>query len=142
MKIFNKIFFFLQFLTGQYSLVEPDGSVRTVDYTADPVNGKLAGEYGALLPLNHSKKCKFSTGFNAVVSKSGPSVHAHAVHAEPIVHAAPIVKAVPVVHAAPVVKAVPVVHAAPIVKHVAPVVQKVVYASPAPYGEFILKYCS
>ncbi|XP_057666517.1 cuticle protein 21-like [Diorhabda carinulata] len=37
---------------GQYSLVEPDGSVRTVDYVADPVNG-----------------------FNAVVSKSGPSVH-------------------------------------------------------------------
>lgn len=26
-------------VTGQYSLVEPDGSVRTVDYTADPVNG-------------------------------------------------------------------------------------------------------
>lgn len=24
---------------GQYSLVEPDGSIRTVDYTADPVNG-------------------------------------------------------------------------------------------------------
>ncbi|XP_063532398.1 pro-resilin-like [Cydia strobilella] len=38
---------------GQYSLVEPDGSVRTVDYTADPVHG-----------------------FNAVVSKSGPSLHA------------------------------------------------------------------
>ncbi|KAL4710462.1 hypothetical protein ACJJTC_008864 [Scirpophaga incertulas] len=37
---------------GQYSLVEPDGSIRTVDYTADPVNG-----------------------FNAVVTKSGPSVH-------------------------------------------------------------------
>lgn len=33
---------------GQYSLVEPDGTVRTVDYTADPING-----------------------FNAVVSKSG-----------------------------------------------------------------------
>ncbi|XP_026805789.1 cuticle protein 7-like [Rhopalosiphum maidis] len=33
---------------GQYSLVEPDGTVRTVDYTADPVNG-----------------------FNAVVRKSG-----------------------------------------------------------------------
>lgn len=43
---------------GQYSLVEPDGSVRTVDYTADPVNG-----------------------FNAVVSKSGPNLH----HASPIV---------------------------------------------------------
>ncbi|XP_050307138.1 cuticle protein 7-like [Anthonomus grandis grandis] len=37
---------------GQYSLVEPDGSIRTVNYVADPVNG-----------------------FNAVVSKSGPSVH-------------------------------------------------------------------
>ncbi|CAK1553798.1 unnamed protein product [Leptosia nina] len=37
---------------GQYSLVEPDGSIRTVDYTADPVRG-----------------------FNALVSKSGPSVH-------------------------------------------------------------------
>jgi len=41
---------------GQYSLVEPDGSVRTVDYTADPING-----------------------FNAVVSKSAPTVHASAV---------------------------------------------------------------
>lgn len=38
---------------GQYSLVEPDGSVRTVDYTADPVNG-----------------------FNAVVSKSGTAAAA------------------------------------------------------------------
>ncbi|VEN55640.1 unnamed protein product, partial [Callosobruchus maculatus] len=37
---------------GQYSLVEPDGSIRVVDYVADPVNG-----------------------FNAVVSKSAPSVH-------------------------------------------------------------------
>lgn len=40
-------------MKGQYSLVEPDGSVRTVDYTADPVHG-----------------------FNAIVSKSAPSVHA------------------------------------------------------------------
>ncbi|PSN37969.1 hypothetical protein C0J52_10438 [Blattella germanica] len=37
---------------GQYSLVEPDGTIRTVDYTAD----------------KHS-------GFNAVVSKTGHSVH-------------------------------------------------------------------
>ncbi|XP_058456544.1 cuticle protein 7-like [Malaya genurostris] len=40
---------------GQYSLVEPDGSVRTVDYTADPING-----------------------FNAVVSKTAPLIHHHA----------------------------------------------------------------
>lgn len=49
---------------GQYSLVEPDGSVRTVDYTADDHNG-----------------------FNAVVHKTAPAVHAAPVHA---VHAGPI----------------------------------------------------
>ena len=74
---------------GQYSLVEPDGSVRTVDYTADDVHG-----------------------FNAVVSKSAPTVHAHAhVVAKPVV---PIVKQI-----------------------VQPIVHKpVVYAS-APVGKFI-----
>lgn len=83
---------------GQYSLVEPDGSVRTVDYTADPING-----------------------FNAVVSKSAPTVHA-----------APIVKHVaPVYHAAPVVHAAPIVHSAPYVqKHIIPAAPKIVYASP------------
>lgn len=44
-------------MKGQYSLVEPDGSVRVVDYVADPVNG-----------------------FNAVVTKSAPSVHAPVKH--------------------------------------------------------------
>lgn len=39
---------------GQYSLVEADGSVRTVDYTADDHHG-----------------------FNAVVSHSGHAVHGH-----------------------------------------------------------------
>ncbi|XP_058464104.1 cuticle protein 19-like [Malaya genurostris] len=42
---------------GQYSLVEPDGSVRTVDYTAD----------------KHS-------GFNAVVHKTAPISHHHGDH--------------------------------------------------------------
>ncbi|KAF7266990.1 hypothetical protein GWI33_019734 [Rhynchophorus ferrugineus] len=46
-----------EIVKGQYSLVEPDGSVRTVNYVADPVNG-----------------------FNAVVSKSGPSVHVEPKH--------------------------------------------------------------
>ncbi|KAG5675710.1 hypothetical protein PVAND_005591 [Polypedilum vanderplanki] len=73
---------------GQYSLVEPDGSVRTVDYTADDING-----------------------FNAVVSKSAPTVHAKVVAAPAVVaHAAPVVAA----HAAPVAHAyaAPVAHAA------------------------------
>lgn len=78
-------------MKGQYSLVEPDGSVRTVDYSADPVNG-----------------------FNAVVSKSAPSVHV-----------APVVKeVVPAV----VKQVVPVSY----VKS-APVVAKTIVASPSLY---------
>ncbi|KAG8237285.1 hypothetical protein J437_LFUL017490 [Ladona fulva] len=63
---------------GQYSLVEPDGTVRTVDYSADPHNG-----------------------FNAVVHKSGPAAHP----ATPIIKAiaAPVVAKV----AAPVAVAAP-----------------------------------
>ncbi|XP_053689319.1 larval cuticle protein A2B-like [Sabethes cyaneus] len=93
---------------GQYSLVEPDGSVRTVDYTADDVNG-----------------------FNAVVSKSGPSVHAPVAvaHAAPAVvaHAAPVVKT----YAAPAVVAAP----APVLKtYAAPTVVKTVAAAPVAYA--------
>ncbi|EDW19169.1 cuticle protein 19 [Drosophila mojavensis] len=54
---------------GSYSLVEPDGSVRTVEYTADDHNG-----------------------FNAVVHKSAPTVHA-----APAVHAAPLVAHAPAI---------------------------------------------
>ncbi|KAH8408083.1 hypothetical protein KR222_003051 [Zaprionus bogoriensis] len=76
---------------GQYSLVEPDGSIRTVDYTADPIHG-----------------------FNAVVTKSGPTVHAQSLVTKPIVAHKPILT-----------------HYEP---HVAPVAAPVVVAaSPAPY---------
>jgi hypothetical protein len=44
---------------GQYSVVEPDGSVRTVEYTAD----------------KHS-------GFNAVVHKTVPTQHQQQIHEE------------------------------------------------------------
>lgn len=94
---------------GQYSLIEPDGTRRTVDYTADPFNG-----------------------FNAVVSKSplvAPAVVANYA-AAPVVAAAPL--AAPIVRAAPVVAAAPVVPQArllstPFVAAPAPFV-----ASPAP----------
>lgn len=49
---------------GSYSLVEPDGSIRTVIYTADPVNG-----------------------FNAIVEKT-PLVHAKA--AVPVAAGVPV----------------------------------------------------
>ncbi|XP_075233544.1 uncharacterized protein LOC142331488 [Lycorma delicatula] len=52
---------------GQYTVVEPDGSVRTVEYTADDHNG-----------------------FNAVVKKTDPKpvhyVHSHHEHELPAVH--------------------------------------------------------
>lgn len=62
---------------GQYSVVDPDGTRRIVDYTADPVNG-----------------------FNAVVSKQ-PLVKAVA----PAVAAAPAAVVAPARFAAPVVAA-------------------------------------
>lgn len=70
---------------GQYSLVEPDGSVRTVDYTADDING-----------------------FNAVVSKSLPVAHAPTAF---VPSAAAIVPSAPVVPVAPVAEAPVVVDA-------------------------------
>ncbi|KAJ8941529.1 hypothetical protein NQ318_010297 [Aromia moschata] len=57
------------FVQGSYSLVEPDGTTRTVDYTADPVNG-----------------------FNAVVSKQPVAASAVAKIAAPAyAYAAPTV---------------------------------------------------
>lgn len=78
---------------GQYSLVEPDGSIRTVDYTADDVHG-----------------------FNAVVTKSAPSVHAHKVVAHaPVVHA-PV--HAPIIHKQIVAPAPVVYHQAPVGKSI------------------------
>ncbi|CAB3371710.1 Hypothetical predicted protein [Cloeon dipterum] len=57
---------------GHYSLVEPDGSVRTVHYTADSLNG-----------------------FNAHVTKSGPGVHPPPEHKNPVVIPAPAPAIVP-----------------------------------------------
>ncbi|XP_046990152.1 cuticle protein 21-like [Schistocerca americana] len=69
---------------GSYSLVEPDGSIRTVDYTADPVNG-----------------------FNAVVHKEAGAHPAPVVAkvAAPVAYAAPAVAkiAAPVAYAAPAI---------------------------------------
>ncbi|CAK1604416.1 unnamed protein product [Parnassius mnemosyne] len=85
---------------GQYSLVEPDGSIRTVDYTADSVNG-----------------------FNAVVSKIGPSVHSVGpVHVRPVPQVQPVFRVLP--KHAPVI---PVNLPKPVIPN------QIIYASPAPY---------
>ncbi|XP_014103768.1 cuticle protein 7 [Bactrocera oleae] len=81
---------------GSYSLVEPDGSVRTVEYTADDHNG-----------------------FNAVVSKTAPTIH----HAAPVTyaHAAPVLAHAPAqIAVAHHVAAAPAVPLASIAHHAAP----------------------
>jgi hypothetical protein len=106
---------------GSYSLVEPDGTRRTVEYTADPHNG-----------------------FNAVVHKEALAAPVAKV-AAPVAYAAPAyAKAVaPVAYAAPAVAkvAAPLAYAAP--AYAAPAVAKVAaplayaapaYAAPAAYG--------
>ncbi|XP_060524290.1 cuticle protein-like [Cylas formicarius] len=87
---------------GAYSVVDPDGTKRTVEYTADPVNG-----------------------FNAVVhkeplvAKAVVAAPAVAKLATPVAYAAPVAHAVhaPVAYASPVA---PAVHAysAPLASHV------------------------
>jgi hypothetical protein len=73
---------------GSYSLVEPDGTRRTVEYTADPVNG-----------------------FNAVVHREPAVVAAHVAKvAAPIAYAAPAVAKV----AAPLGYAAPIGYASPL----------------------------
>ncbi|CAG9567998.1 unnamed protein product [Danaus chrysippus] len=88
---------------GSYSVVDPDGTKRTVEYTADDHNG-----------------------FNAVVHKEALAVKAVApvtkiaapvaYAAAPVVHHAPLAySAAPVVHHAPLVPAL--VHSAPVYHH-------------------------
>ncbi|KAK9884880.1 hypothetical protein WA026_009106 [Henosepilachna vigintioctopunctata] len=106
---------------GQYTVLDPDGTRRVVDYTADPVNG-----------------------FNAIVSKHPGAFLAKA--APVVAAAAPVVPAAaPVVSAARVVAPAPVV-AAPVAARVAgfpaPVVAGPAFArfaspyvaAPAPYA--------
>ncbi|KAI4490401.1 hypothetical protein M0802_010672 [Mischocyttarus mexicanus] len=103
---------------GSYSLIEADGSRRTVDYSADPVNG-----------------------FNAVVRKEPASVAVKAVAAAPVTHvAAPVVHAAPLAYAAHV--ATPVAHAA----YAAPVAKlaaaPIAHAAPLAYAAPVAKFAA
>ncbi|KAF4527587.1 hypothetical protein B566_EDAN016386 [Ephemera danica] len=89
---------------GEYSLVEPDGTIRTVHYTADSVNG-----------------------FNAVVHKTGqPAVHPPTVqHVKPVIHkpivvAPTVVKPIYKIPAGPAIIKYknPALYASPITHHV------------------------
>ncbi|CAH1369989.1 unnamed protein product, partial [Tenebrio molitor] len=66
---------------GSYSVIDPDGTKRTVEYTADPVHG-----------------------FNAVVHKEPLAVKAVAKVAAPVAYAAPAGYGAPIGYGAPVAK--------------------------------------
>lgn len=103
---------------GQYSLNDPDGTRRTVDYTADPING-----------------------FNAVVKKS-PLVQAiHSVATPAVVNSVPVMHSNEVVAkvASPVVANS--VYSAPVshVAYTAPVAHNVV-GSPVVHNAYAYPY--
>ncbi|RZF32078.1 hypothetical protein LSTR_LSTR013882 [Laodelphax striatellus] len=79
---------------GSYSLVEADGSLRTVEYTADPVNG-----FNAVVSNS-------ATGIVSAPVKSAAPAPVIAAKAAPVYAPAPVYPAVPKV-AAPVYKAAP-----------------------------------
>ncbi|XP_044731027.1 cuticle protein 19.8-like isoform X2 [Chrysoperla carnea] len=92
------------FVKGSYSLIEPDGTRRTVNYIADPVNG-----------------------FNAIVNREPAAA---LVRAAPVVAAAPAPVVAPAPVAAPVITANRYVAAAPAPVVAAPAARY--FAAPAP----------
>lgn len=71
---------------GSYSVVDPDGTKRTVEYTADPHNGFNAVVHREPLALKVAKVAA-PVAYAAPVAKlAAPSVYA----AAPVVHAAPL----------------------------------------------------
>jgi len=129
---------------GSYSLVEPDGTRRTVEYTADPHNGfnavvhkealaapvaKVAAPVAYAAPAYAKAVAPVAYAAPAVAKVAAPFAYAAPAYAAPA-----YAKAVaPVAYAAPAVAkvAAPLAYAAPAyAKAVAPVA----YAAPAAYG--------
>jgi len=91
-------------VSGSYSLVEPDGSRRTVDYTADPVNG-----FNAVVNKEPAATPVIAKVATPVIAKVATPVAYHA----PLAYHAPVVAHAPVAYHAPVVAHAPVAYAAP-----------------------------
>lgn len=92
---------------GAYSLVEPDGNIRLVEYTADPIRG-----------------------FNAVVKRTGPNVHSVSAIpvATPVAHVAPVAEVAHVEEAVPLAPTYDLSHYAPL----APIIDHVPIIEHAP----------
>ena len=83
---------------GSYTVALPDGRTQTVSYHADDYAGYVAD-------VTYDGAPQYAAVHAAPVIHAAPAYHAPVVHAAPVYHA-------PVIHAAPVYHA-PVVHAAP-----------------------------
>ncbi|KAE8573562.1 Cuticle Protein CPR RR-2 [Halyomorpha halys] len=101
---------------GSYSLIEPDGSRRTVEYTADPVNGfnavvhKDAGAHAAPVAVAPVAAKVVAPAYAAPVARL----------AAPIARIAPAYAAPVARLAAPIARVAPVVAHAPLAYHAAP----------------------
>lgn len=85
---------------GSYSLNDPDGTRRTVEYTADPVNGFNAVVHKEPLVA----KVAAPVAYAAPVAKVAAPV-AYAAHAAPLAYSAPFARyPAPLTYAAPVAK--------------------------------------
>ncbi|KAH9632018.1 hypothetical protein HF086_016578 [Spodoptera exigua] len=97
---------------GSYSVVDPDGTKRTVEYTADPHNGFNAVVHKEA--LGHVAKVVAPVA--KVIAPVAKVVAPVAYHSAPVAYAAPIAK-----YAAPVAyQSAPVVHASPVAYSSAP----------------------
>ncbi|XP_046744271.1 uncharacterized protein LOC124410151 [Diprion similis] len=90
---------------GSYSLIESDGTRRTVDYTADPVNG-----FNAVVHKEPAGVAVKTVAAPVVAKYAAPVAHAPLAYAAPVAHA-PLSYAAPAAH---------VTYAAPAVAHAAP----------------------
>ncbi len=122
---------------GQYSLVEPDGSIRTVTYTADPING-----FNAVVDRQPGNAPVVAKAIAQPIARvAAPVAYAQPIArvAAPVAYAQPqqYLRAAPVQVAQQVVRAAPVAYAQPIARVAAPVA----YAQPvARYAQPVARY--
>ncbi|XP_046427599.1 uncharacterized protein LOC124183311 [Neodiprion fabricii] len=105
---------------GSYSLIESDGTRRTVDYTADPVNG-----FNAVVHKEPAGVAVKTVAAPVVAKYAAPVAHAPLAYAAPVAHA-PLSYAAPAAH---------VTYAAPAVAHAAPLSYSA-YAAPTAHVSY------
>ncbi|CAH2054513.1 unnamed protein product, partial [Iphiclides podalirius] len=107
---------------GSYSLVEPDGTQRTVDYTSDPQNGFNAVVRREPVGAKTATVAKVAPAASVAYHSAPVAYHSAPVayHSSPIAyHATPISYASPIAYhsASPIVHTSPFAYSSPIYHH-------------------------